>query len=82
MNPGIAELCDEIIIGNFNDPIFVVEYAKEINAHLAIIGPENPLAEGVSDALWNAKIKVVGPKKSLAQIETSKAFTRNLQKKI
>lgn len=81
MNPGIAELCDEIIIGNFNDPIFVVEYAKEINAHLAIIGPENPLAEGVSDALWNAKIKVVGPKKSLAQIETSKAFTRNLQKK-
>ena len=81
MNPGIAELCDEIIIGNFNDPIFVVEYAKEINAHLAIIGPENPLAEGVSDALWNAKIRVVGPKKSLAQIETSKAFTRNLQKK-
>ena len=60
MNPGIAELCDEIIIGNFNDPIFVVDYAKEINAHLAIIGPENPLAEGVSDALWNAKIKVVG----------------------
>ncbi len=81
MNPGIAELCDEIIIGNFNDPNFVIDYAKEINAHLAIIGPENPLAEGVSDALWNARIKVVGPKKSLAQIETSKAFTRNLQKK-
>jgi len=81
MNPGIAELCDEIIIGNFNDPIFVVDYAKEVSAYLAIIGPENPLAEGVSDALWNAGIKVIGPKKKLAQIETSKAFTRNLQKK-
>ncbi len=81
MNPGIAELCNEIIIGNFNDPRFVVEYAKEVSAYLAIVGPENPLAEGVSDALWAAGIKVVGPKKSLAQIETSKAFTRNLQKK-
>ncbi|MBT7973089.1 MAG: phosphoribosylamine--glycine ligase, partial [Candidatus Marinimicrobia bacterium] len=32
MNPGIAELCDEILIGNFNDPDFVVSYAKETDA--------------------------------------------------
>ena len=80
MNPGIAELCDEILIGNFNDPDFVVNYAKEIGATLAIIGPENPLANGVADALWNAGVKVVGPKKNLAQLETSKAFTRDLLK--
>jgi len=78
MNPGIAELCSEIIIDNINDPKLIVEYAKHSKASLAIIGPENPLSVGVSDALWDAKIKVVGPKRSLAQIETSKAFTREL----
>ena len=80
MNPGIAELCDEILIGNFNNPEFVVSYAKEVGATLAIIGPENPLANGVADALWEAGVKVVGPKKDLAQLEPSKAFTRDLLK--
>ena len=78
MNPGIAQLCTEIKIGNYNDPEFVRKYANDIKADLAIIGPENPLAEGVSDDLWKHGIKVVGPKKHLAQIETSKTFTRNL----
>jgi len=78
MNPGIAELCNELIIGNFNDSEFVVNYANEIDATLAIIGPENPLKNGVADALWDAKVKVVGPKKNLAKLETSKAFTRDL----
>ena len=80
MNPGIAELCNELLIGNFNDPEFVVNYANEINATLAIIGPENPLQNGVADALWSANIKVVGPKKNLAKLETSKSFTRDLFK--
>ena len=80
MNPGIAEHCDKILIGNFNNPEFVVSYAKEVGATLAIIGPENPLANGVADALWEAGVKVVGPKKDLAQLETSKAFTRDLLK--
>jgi len=78
MNPGIAELCVEITIDNFNDPELVSSYASEIGATLTIIGPENPLAEGVADALWNNGVKVVGPKKTLAQIETSKSFTRDL----
>ncbi len=81
LNPGIVELCDEILIGNINDPDSVVNYAQEIDATLAFIGPENPLAEGVADALWNVGIKTIGPKKELAKIETSKAFTRDLQKK-
>jgi len=80
MNPGIAELCDELLIGNFNDPDFVVNYTNEIGATLAIIGPENPLENGVADALWSVKVKVVGPKKDLAKLETSKAFTRDLLK--
>ena len=78
MNPGIAALCDELLIGNFNDPDFVVNYTNEIGATLAIIGPENPLENGVADALLGVKVKVVGPKKDLAKLETSKAFTRDL----
>ena len=78
MNPGIAALCDELLIGNFNDPDFVVNYTNEIGATLAIIGPENPLENGVADALWGVKVGVVGPKKDLAKLETSKAFTRDL----
>ena len=80
MNPGIAELCDEIIIDDINNPQNAGRYAKEINATLAIIGPENPLANGVSDILWDLGIPTIGPKKNLAQIEVSKSFTRNLQK--
>ena len=80
MNPGIAELCDEIIVDDINNPQTTGRYAKEINATLAIIGPENPLANGVSDILWDLGIPTIGPKKNLAQIEVSKSFTRNLQK--
>ena len=81
MNPGIASQCSDFIIDDFNNSETVTKYAIQNDISLAIIGPENPLQKGVADALWNAKIKVVGPKKEPAQIETSKAFTRNLLKK-
>ena len=80
MNPGIADVCSGFSLGNINDPKDVVRYAKETSSTLAVIGPENPLASGVADALWDVGVKVVGPKKDLAQVETSKAFTRDLLK--
>ena len=80
INPGIADVCSGFSLGNINDPKDVVRYAKETSSTLAVIGPENPLASGVADALWDVGIKVVGPKKDLAQVETSKAFTRDLLK--
>ena len=78
INPGIADLCNEFTVDTINHPEIVTNYAKEVGAGLAIIGPENPLFNGVADALWKVGVKVVGPKKDLAQIETSKAFTRDL----
>ena len=82
MNPGIAELCDEIIIDDINNPQTTGRYAKEIKATLAIIGPENPLANGVSDILWDLGIPTIGPKKNLAQIEISKSFQPNPRARI
>ncbi len=81
MNPGIASLCSETLIANFNNTNVVLSYAIEKNISMAIIGPENPLEGGLADVLWDSKIEVIGPKKPLAQIETSKAFARNLLKK-
>ena len=78
MNPGILELCAEIKIDDINDPKLVSSYALKIGAAIAIVGPETPLAMGVADALWAMGTKVVGPKKNLAQIETSKSFARDL----
>ncbi len=77
-NPGIADLCSELLVKNINDPEIVKSYAKEKKINFAIIGPENPLANGIVDALLDIEIHSIGPKKALAQIETSKSFTRNL----
>ena len=80
INPGIKGLCTKFFLGDINDPYFVLQIALDHLITMAIIGPENPLLFGVSDFLSEANIKVIGPKKNLAQIETSKTFTRNLFK--
>ncbi len=77
-NPGIASLCAGYGIGNITDPEAVSSFAREYHATMAVIGPEAPLAVGVADALWSAGVPVVGPTKSLARIESSKSFAREL----
>ena len=75
-NPGIAEVCKDMAVADINDPETVKIYAKKKKIDFAIIGPENPLANGVADTLFDIGVESVGPKKDLAQIETSKSFTR------
>ena len=58
-----------------------VEVAKRNHCKLAVVGPENPLAEGLADALWDAGIPVVGPKKDAAQLEASKDLAKQFMKK-
>ncbi|HTV09023.1 MAG TPA: phosphoribosylamine--glycine ligase [Candidatus Aquilonibacter sp.] len=77
-NPGIAALTRAYTVGDICDHRAVTAFAREHNATLAIIGPEAPLAAGVTDALWSASIPTVGPTQSLARIESSKSFTRSL----
>jgi phosphoribosylamine--glycine ligase len=54
-----------------------VNFASNNKIDLVIIGPEIPLAAGVSDALNKAGIAVFGPSQAAAQIETSKAFAKD-----
>jgi len=56
------------------DPGAVVAAARGVDAGLVVIGPEAPLAAGVADALRDAGVRVVGPSRAAARIETSKAF--------
>ncbi len=80
-NPGIAQLSNEVKLGSYNELDSIVAFAQSIQPDFAVIGPEDPLSHGVVDALEEAGIPCIGPKKDLAQLETSKSFTRNLLKK-
>jgi len=80
-NPGIASLSEKIKIGGYADLAAITLFARENKIELAVIGPEDPLNNGVVDALAQIGIPAVGPNKSLARLETSKSFTRNLVNK-
>ncbi|MCP4476039.1 MAG: phosphoribosylamine--glycine ligase [Gammaproteobacteria bacterium] len=77
-NPGILPLATTYQIGSLTAGKQVVAFARAQQADFAIIGPEAPLASGVADQLAAAGIAAIGPKKALAQLESSKAFTRDL----
>jgi phosphoribosylamine--glycine ligase len=77
-NPGIAALCSHYGIGSITNPADVAAFAQQHATTIAILGPEAPLAAGVADALWATGIPVVGPTRSLARIESSKGFARDL----
>lgn len=80
-NPGIASLSEKTLLGNYSDLAAITGFATENKVELAVIGPEDPLGNGVVDALAACGIPAVGPNKSLARLETSKSFTRNLVSK-
>jgi phosphoribosylamine--glycine ligase len=80
-NPGIASLSEKIKLGSYADLKAITGFAAENKIEFAVIGPEDPLNNGVVDALSEIGIPSVGPTKSLARLETSKSFTRNLLNK-
>lgn len=80
-NPGIRAIACDYWVGDLNNHSVLLQKAQEWGIDIAIIGPEAPLEQGLADRFWAQGIATVGPKKKLAQIETSKAFTRDLLKK-
>ncbi|HEX8394520.1 MAG TPA: phosphoribosylamine--glycine ligase [Longimicrobium sp.] len=56
-------------------------WAEQNGIDLTIIGPEAPLAEGIADHLTNHGLRVFGPGKDAARIESSKAFAKTLMAK-
>ncbi len=75
LNPGIAALSKRVEIMDIND---VNGYAKFKDHDLAFVGPEAPLAVGVSDRLNELGVTVAAPMKALARLEWSKAYSREV----
>ncbi len=80
-NPGISSLSEGVRLGRYDDQEAIAEFARACAVGLAVIGPEDPLNSGVVDSLTDLGIPCIGPRKSLARLETSKSFTRNLLQK-
>jgi phosphoribosylamine---glycine ligase len=76
-NPGTAQLGENVRAISPEDHPAIVRFCVEHQIDLVIIGPELFLAAGLADALTAAGIKVFGPSKAAAQIESSKVFSKN-----
>ncbi len=80
-NPGIAALASRIEVGDILDFDRMTEIARQTKPDFAIVGPDDPIGNGAADILAELGIPSVAPKKNLAQIESSKGFTRELMRK-
>src|SRR5674476_357535 len=66
---------------NINDFNAVKEFCKDHNIKLIIIGPEVPLAQGMVDFFADSNIKVFGPNKEAAKLESSKIWAKRFMQK-
>ena len=79
-NAGTNEIAENVSI-DIDDFEKIYNFIKTSNIDLVIVGPEQPLVDGIVDFLENKKIKVFGPKKKVAQLEGSKIFTKKICEK-
>ncbi len=79
-NGGISQIaeCVNIKADSLNE---LVNFAVLNNIDLAVIGPEGPLVEGLTDMLEEKGIKIFGPCKKGAQLEGSKSYSKDFMKK-
>jgi len=78
-NPGIAQhaRCAAIGAGDLDG---LVRLAREQRPDFTLVGPEAPLAAGLADRFRAERLPVFGPTKAAAEIETSKAFAKDVMR--
>ncbi len=76
-NGGIENLAECVSLDSGNH-CAVVDFCKEKKIQLVVIGPEDPLADGLGDDLRQAGIPVFGPSAAGARLEASKGFMKDL----
>jgi phosphoribosylamine--glycine ligase len=78
-NPGTKFLGENVSIAS-SEQQKILQFCKEKNIDLVIVGPEQPLVEGLANILRDNQINVFGPNKEAAQIESSKYFAKKVMK--
>jgi len=76
-NPGTAQCGENVDIAD-NDVAGIVKFCRENKIELVVVGPEDPLAAGLVDALTEAKVMAFGPTRAAAAIESDKSFAKKL----
>ena len=79
-NGGISRDAELVNIGVM-DKENMVKFAKDNAIDLVFVAPDDPLADGMVDAMQEAGIRAFGPNANAAIIEASKVFSKNLMKK-
>ncbi|HEY7585678.1 MAG TPA: phosphoribosylamine--glycine ligase, partial [Candidatus Deferrimicrobiaceae bacterium] len=76
-NPGMAKHAELVPVASDDLPK-LRDFAVGKRIDLTVVGPEAPLAAGLSDMLSKEGLLVCGPSKAAAQLEGSKVFTKNI----
>ncbi|MCL2027195.1 MAG: phosphoribosylamine--glycine ligase [Bacteroidales bacterium] len=76
-NAGIAKQAELVALKD-TDVEKLVAFAVEKNMDLTVVGPETSLAAGITDVFRENNLRIFGPSKNAAQIESSKRFAKNL----
>ncbi|MCK4325518.1 phosphoribosylamine--glycine ligase [bacterium] len=79
-NAGISQLAECIGIESANTPA-LISFAREKKIDLTLVGPEAPLAAGIVDEFEKKGLRIFGPSKAAAEIESSKVFAKKLMQK-
>ena len=79
-NPGMAKLAECVNISD-SDVEGLCAFAKQQQIDLTIVGPEHTLSLGVVDAFQKEGLKIFGPTKDAAQVESSKDFSKKIMNK-
>ncbi len=79
-NPGTASLGENVSLDldDFDD---VLAFAEDNAIDLVVVGPEQPLVDGITDYLTDYGIKVFGPSKAAAALEGSKSYAKSIMQK-
>ncbi len=78
-NPGIDQLAKPVNVAQ-TDFAALIAFAKENKIDLTIVGPEDPMAQGIVDEFEKAGLRIFGPSRAAAQLESSKAFAKSIMR--
>ncbi|MBC8107314.1 MAG: phosphoribosylamine--glycine ligase, partial [Anaerolineae bacterium] len=79
-NPGTAQVADNVPNIGVMEFDKIERFIRQNKIEFVVIGPEDPLAEGLADRVAAMSVKVFGPNKIAAQLEADKWFAKELMR--